>query len=58
MRLMILIRNELWGLFVDDGVFAGAIVVWLAAGWRVLPRLGLPAILVFGALRAARKRSA
>jgi hypothetical protein len=64
-----LIRDELWGLFVDDGVFAGAIVVWLVVAWRVLPRLGLPpwlpaillfaglaAILVLGALRTARKR--
>ncbi len=64
-----LIRDEAWGLFVDDGVFAGAIVVWLVVAWRVLPRLGLPhwlpgvllfaglaAILVFGALRVVRKR--
>ena len=64
-----LIRDELWGLFVDDGAFAGAIVVWLLVGWRVLPNLGLrgwlPAVLLFaglaailalGALRAARHR--
>jgi hypothetical protein len=68
MSVLLLIRDELWGLFVDDGVFAGAIVVWLVVGGRVLPRLGLPgwfpaillfaglaAILVWGALRAARK---
>jgi hypothetical protein len=64
-----LIRDELWGLFVDDGVFAGAILVWLLLAWGVLPRLALPgwlpglllfvglaAILVLGALRAARQR--
>ena len=64
-----LIRDELWGLFVDDGVFAGAIVVWLVAAWGLLPRLalqgwlsavllfaGLAAILVFGTLRATAKR--
>jgi hypothetical protein len=65
MRGLVLIRDELWGLFVDDGVFAGAIVAWLVVGWCVLPRLGLPVwlpalllfaglavILVFGTLRA------
>ena len=64
-----LIRDELFGLFVDDGVFAGAILVWVVVGWRILPRLGLPGslpavllfaglaiILAFGALRSARKR--
>ena len=30
------------GLFVDDAGFAMAILVWLAAAWLVLPRLGLP----------------
>jgi hypothetical protein len=69
MSVLVLIRDELWGLFVDDGVFAAAIVVWLAVGGRVLPRLGLPGwlpavllfaglamILVLGAWRATRKR--
>jgi hypothetical protein len=73
MKLLRLIGDELWGLFVDDGVFAGAIVLWLLVGWGVLPHVGLsrldhlawlPAvllfaglavILVFGALRAARR---
>ena len=62
-------RAKLLGLFVDDGWFAGAIVVWLGAAWLVLPRLvlprtlaapvlfaGLAAILVWGALRHARQR--
>ena len=70
MRALVLIRDEVWGLFVDDGVFAGAILVWLLVAWQVLPRLGLPgwlpaillfaglgAILVFGASRAARPRT-
>ena len=70
MKTLVLIRDELWGLFVDDGVFAGAILIWLLVAWQVLPRLGLsgwlPAILLFsglgailviGALRAARQRS-
>jgi hypothetical protein len=63
-----LIRGELWGLFVDDGVFAGAILVWVVVVGAVLPRFGLPswlqallffaglaAILVHGAIRAALK---
>jgi hypothetical protein len=71
MKALRLIRDELWGLFVDDGVFAGAIVVWLVVARCVLPRLGLPvwtpavalfaglaAILVLGALRATGKRGA
>ncbi|MBW4024562.1 MAG: hypothetical protein HIU92_15790 [Proteobacteria bacterium] len=64
-----LIWDEVWGLFVDDGVFAGAIVVWVVIGWRVLPFMGLrdwlPAVVFFaglavilslGALRAASQR--
>ena len=42
MKALVLIRDELWGLFVDDGVFAGAIVLWLLIGWGVLPRLVPP----------------
>jgi hypothetical protein len=38
MNLLIMIRNELWAVFVDDGIFAGAIVVWLVAGTCLLPR--------------------
>lgn len=29
--------RELWGLFVDDGAFALAIVIWLAIAWLILP---------------------
>lgn len=59
---------EIYGLFVDDGIFAVAIIAWVALGWLVLPRLGLPAgwqgpilflglaaILVESAARRARR---
>lgn len=35
------ILQEIVGLFVDDGIFAGAILVWLAIVWGLLPRLDL-----------------
>jgi hypothetical protein len=48
---------ELIGLFVDDGRFAGIIVIWLAICWLVLPHLvgtsiqgGLLALGLLGAL--------
>ena len=58
--------REVWGLFVDDGSFAAAIVVWLALAVLVLPRVaagwagpvwfvGLAAILIESVLRAARR---
>ena len=60
---------KLLGLFVDDGRFAGAIVVWLGLTWLVLPRLavprvlaapilfaGLAAILAWGGVRQTRLR--
>jgi hypothetical protein len=33
-----------WGLFVDDGLFALSILIWLGVGW-VLPRFGLQPVL-------------
>lgn len=36
------IWSEFLGLFIDDGVFAAAIVVWLGMAKFVLPHLGLP----------------
>jgi hypothetical protein len=33
-----------WGLFVDDGLFALSILIWLVVGWG-LPRFGLPPVL-------------
>jgi hypothetical protein len=58
----------LWGLFVDDGRYALAIMVWLLLAWWLLPLLhlgdgwnapvfaaGLLAILVENVLRRARR---
>ena len=63
------IFREIFGLFVDDGSFAIAILVWLGVLWLLLPRLGffsrwnglilfagLGLILVESAMRYARKR--
>ena len=33
--------RKLWGLFVDDGQLALAIVVWLLLAWWALPLLRL-----------------
>ena len=62
------IWSELIGLFVDDGSFAAAILLWLATCWLLLPRLPMPLaispmilffgmalILVESALRSSRK---
>ena len=38
------ILQEVWGLFVDDGLFALSILIWLVVGW-ILPRLGLSPVL-------------
>lgn len=61
------VLSELFGLFVDDGSFAIAILAWLLLVWLVLPRLGVEAawmgiilfagltlILVESAMRRAR----
>ena len=68
MKLLKTILDEAIGMFVDDGAFAAAIVIWLAviaalarfvAGsgpWAGgLLFLGLAAILVESAVRGARK---
>jgi len=62
------IFREIFGLFVDDGSFAIAIIVWLGIVWLLLPRLGvfspwnglflfagLGCILVENTLRCARR---
>ncbi|GAB3780424.1 hypothetical protein [Dyella agri] len=59
---------ELWGLFVDDGRYAFAIVAWLLLAWLALPLMGfdggwnalvfatgLLAILVESVLHRARR---
>ena len=62
------IFREIFGLFVDDGSFAIAILAWLALLWWLLPHLpitglwqavmlfaGLIAILIESVLRRARR---
>ncbi len=62
------VAREIWGLFVDDGRFAAAIVLWLLVSGLALPHIGLPArwggpvlfaglalLLVASAARYARK---
>jgi len=61
--------DEFYGLFVDDGSLAVAVLAWLAVCWLILPRLGvtslwhsallftgLVVILAESALRRARQR--
>lgn len=67
MRWLKAILGEIYGLFVDDGRFALAILAWLALAWWLLPGLapgywgaiawlaGLLAILVESLLRQARR---
>lgn len=62
------IAREVFGLFIDDGSFAIAILVWLALAVFVLPRVaadarwagpallgGLALILIEGVLRFSRR---
>jgi hypothetical protein len=62
------VAREVWGLFVDDGSFAAAIVVWLAVALLGLRRVpwgvrwggvalfaGLAIVLIENVLRYARK---
>ena len=44
MKSLQTILRELYGLFVDDGSFAIAILLWLGVTVLLLPRLPLPAI--------------
>jgi hypothetical protein len=39
MNTVFAIPRELWGLFVDDGSLALALVLWCAAAGLILPRL-------------------
>jgi len=68
MRLMRSVAREVWGLFVEDGSFAAAIVVWLTVVLLGLPRVGwgtrwggvglfagLALVLIENVLRYARK---
>ena len=70
MRWIKSIAREVWGLFVDDGSFAAAILVWLALAVVVLPRVapaarwagpalfaGLALVLIESVVRFARRRT-
>ncbi|HTD96824.1 MAG TPA: hypothetical protein VK627_07830 [Edaphobacter sp.] len=35
------VLREVYGLFVDDGSFALAVLVWLGLAWLVMPRFGI-----------------
>lgn len=62
------VLRELWGLFVDDGLLAIGLILWVVLAALLLPRLGLSAeggpilfagaagVLVASLLRAARRR--
>jgi hypothetical protein len=67
MGLLAVFLKELWGLFVDDGSLALALLAWVALCALGLPRLPVPAvwdgpllfagcvvILVLAVLRTAR----
>jgi hypothetical protein len=43
MNILITAMRELWGLFVDDGSLALALLVWCALAGLGLPQLMLPA---------------
>lgn len=55
------ILREVFGLFVDDGSFAFAIVIWLVVVKLVSPHLGMAALrsgfILFGGLAAILIRS-
>ena len=48
--------SEFISLFVDDVIFAAAILAWLAGCWLLLPRLGIgqawPPVILFVGLGA------
>ena len=54
MRWLKTIVGELFGLFVDDGSFAIAIIAWLAIAWflswRVLEHIRWSGAILFGGL--------
>ena len=70
MRWIQSIAQEIYGLFVEDGSFAIAILVWLGLAVAVVPRMaafaqwagpalfvGLALILIESVLRFARRRT-
>ncbi len=70
MRWLKSIVREVFGLFVEDGSFAAAILAWVLVGGFVLPRIasaarwsvpalfsGLALILIESVLRFSRRRT-
>jgi hypothetical protein len=70
MTLIRTIAREILGLFVDDGLFAASLLLWIGAVWLLLPHLGVPAawtpyllfaglgaILLESAVRRAKRRT-
>lgn len=68
MSWITVILSELFGLFVDDGLFAASIVIWIGGVWLLARRVpdlagwqgpvffcGLALILVESAIRRARQ---
>ena len=68
MRWLRSVAREIYGLFVDDGSFAGAILVWLGLAVAMVPRatvgawwagpalfVGLAVILIESVLRFSRR---
>ena len=41
MKILVKALTEIWGLFVDDGALAAALVVWCALAWWGLPNLAV-----------------
>ena len=44
MRVLLGILRELWGLFVDDGLLAIGLILWVAVAALLVPAFGLSAI--------------
>ena len=68
MKLLIASLRELWRLFVDDGLLAVGLVLWVAVAAALVPGLGLGGfggpilfggaalVMVASVLRAGRRR--
>jgi hypothetical protein len=68
MKAVVTALQEVYGLFVEDGSYAIAIIVWLAAAAFVFPHIpgggwrgpvffaGMAAIMLESVVRAARRR--
>lgn len=56
MKLLRIIVSELIGLFIDDGLFAAAVLIWVVLIGMLAPVIGVPAfgrgLLLFAGLAA------